>query len=481
MADVLRAIASSATDVDQVLTAICETAARLCQARNGVLLQIRARDGQLAPRALFGPVPLVLEDDGAPVSGPPDFESALGSIVAPTSMPGRAFLEGRVIHVHDLASVVESEYPDSKELQARVGIRTVVFVPLLRNGNAIGVLSMQRFEVRPFTDQQIALVESFADQAVIAIENARLFEELEQRNSARALSRGAGAADRHRRGPAGHRLLAERTRACPRRRGREAPGVSAAAAGAAFWALEGDSLVSAGRRRPATARSPRQRCGCRSIAAWCSGARSSIGGRSTSTTCGRASRASTRPPPGSRALGSAPCSASRSFTGARAIGGLAVSAPRSPTLHRPPDRAAGDVRRPGRDRDRERPPVRGAGAAQRRASGEQPPGHRGAGAADRDGRGAAGHRLLADRSADGAGRDCRERRTALRCCTGRPCSSPSTAIDLGGIATAVRSRPRSGASGGHRVRRPALERTHRRLAPFSDAPDDPRPGHGTSP
>ena len=183
MADVLRAIASSATNVDQVLTAICETAARLCQARNGVLLQIRARDGQLAPRALFGPVPLVLEDDGAPVSGPPDFESALGSIVAPTSTPGRAFLEGRVIHVHDLASAVESEYPDSKELQARVGIRTVVFVPLLRNGNAIGVLSMQRFEVRPFTDQQIALVESFADQAVIAIENARLFQELEQRNA----------------------------------------------------------------------------------------------------------------------------------------------------------------------------------------------------------------------------------------------------------------------------------------------------------
>jgi GAF domain-containing protein len=182
MADVLHAIASSATNVDQVLTAICETAARLCQARNGVLLQIRARDGQLAPRALFGPVPLVFEDDGAPVSGPPDFERALGSIVAPTSMPGRACLEGRVIHVDDLAAAVESEYPDSKELQARVGIRTVLFVPLLRNGNAIGVLSMQRFEVRPFTDQQIALVESFADQAVIALENARLFEEVQQRN-----------------------------------------------------------------------------------------------------------------------------------------------------------------------------------------------------------------------------------------------------------------------------------------------------------
>ena len=166
-----------------MLTAICETAARLCQARTGVLLQIRARDGQLAPRALFGPVPLVLEDDGAPVAGPPDFNGALGSIVAPTSTPGRAFIEGRVIHVHDLAAVVESEYPDSKELQARVGIRTVVFVPLLRNGNAIGVLSMQRFEVRPFTDQQIALVESFADQAVVAIENARLFSELEQSNT----------------------------------------------------------------------------------------------------------------------------------------------------------------------------------------------------------------------------------------------------------------------------------------------------------
>ena len=92
------------------------------------------------------------------------------------------------------------------------------------------------------------------------------------------------------------------------------------------------------------------------------------------------------------------CCASRCCVTARRSASLAVRRVEVRAVHRPADRAAGDVRGPGRHRHRERPAVRGAGAAQRRASGEQPPGHRGAGAADGDGRGAAGDRLVPDRA-----------------------------------------------------------------------------------
>ena len=110
------------------------------------------------------------------------FETSPGLPTASASASGHAYVEGRTIHVLDMAEAIQREYPAAREVQRRLGHRTVVYVPLLRHGRSIGVLSMQKFEVRPFTEQQIALLETFADQAVIAIENARLFEELEQRN-----------------------------------------------------------------------------------------------------------------------------------------------------------------------------------------------------------------------------------------------------------------------------------------------------------
>jgi signal transduction histidine kinase len=182
-AEVLRVIASSPTDLQDVLQTIIDTAARLCAAPSAALLQLRERDGQLAPRAIFGSVPLMLENErDKRESDAPDFDSGLGSVVVPTSMPGRAYLEQRTIHVHDMASAVKTEYPDSTELQVRLGLRSVVFVPLLRDATAIGVLSMQRYEVCPFTEPQIRLLETFADQAVIAIENARLFGAIEEKS-----------------------------------------------------------------------------------------------------------------------------------------------------------------------------------------------------------------------------------------------------------------------------------------------------------
>ena len=177
LAEVLRVIASSPTDLDRVLEAIIETAARLCEAPSAALMDYRERDQRLVPHAGFG-----LARERMRVF-PFHFETAPGVPATRTSAPGHAFVEGRTVHVLDMAEAVQFEYPDSRVVQAGLGHRTVVFVPLLRHGASIGVLSMQRFEVRPYSEQQIRLLETFADQAVIAIENARLFQELQERTA----------------------------------------------------------------------------------------------------------------------------------------------------------------------------------------------------------------------------------------------------------------------------------------------------------
>src|SRR5215468_46447 len=95
----------------------------------------------------------------------------------------RAVLDRAIIHVDDFAAESEDEYPVGRELARRFGHRSMLAVPLLREGVPIGVICAFRLEVRPFPSQQIALLRTFADQAVIAIENVRLFTELELRNT----------------------------------------------------------------------------------------------------------------------------------------------------------------------------------------------------------------------------------------------------------------------------------------------------------
>src|SRR5262249_47304561 len=94
---------------------------------------------------------------------------------------GRVVLDRQTIHIHDLEAELEAEFPAAR-LRA-LGIRTVLAMPLLREGIPIGAFVIRRMEVRPFTEKQIKLLQTFADQAVIAIENVRLFTELGERNT----------------------------------------------------------------------------------------------------------------------------------------------------------------------------------------------------------------------------------------------------------------------------------------------------------
>jgi signal transduction histidine kinase len=164
-AEILGVISSSPTDLQPVMDAVAENAARLCDASDAQIFRV---DGDELPRvAVYGSLP----GDGRQRS--PRISRGLVS--------GRAVIERRTIHVHDLVAEMDREYPDSKPLQQATGTRTILATPLLREGSPIGAILIRRLEVRPFSDRQIALLETFADQAVIAIENVRLFQELQAR------------------------------------------------------------------------------------------------------------------------------------------------------------------------------------------------------------------------------------------------------------------------------------------------------------
>ena len=172
--EILRAIASSPADIQPVLETVVRAAAQFCGAPDVVLL--RRDDGVLRGTAAVGTFADVLTRHLGHIE-------ALEIPLTRGSVAGRAALECRSVHVHDLAAESEDEYPVGRELQRRFGHRTNLATPLLREGVALGVIGLFHTEVKPFSDKQVALLQTFADQAVIAIENVRLFNALKARNS----------------------------------------------------------------------------------------------------------------------------------------------------------------------------------------------------------------------------------------------------------------------------------------------------------
>jgi signal transduction histidine kinase len=160
--EILRVISQSPTDVQPVFDAIAESAARLCSANDAQVLRVE------------GDVLRLIAAFGAP-SMPSVRQLTRGHLV------GRAVIDRKTIHVRDLAQAL-AEYPETTA--ARFGVQSALAVPLLREGVALGVIRISRTEIQPFTETQIALVQTFADQAVIAIENVRLFNELQDKNRA---------------------------------------------------------------------------------------------------------------------------------------------------------------------------------------------------------------------------------------------------------------------------------------------------------
>jgi signal transduction histidine kinase len=182
-AEVLRVIASSPTNLSTVLDTICEAAARLCDAPGAVLQRIDEQTGRLSAQAMYVPSGEYIQQLRRGAAGALARHDRLGLVPSRGFMGGRAFVDRQTIRVDDLAAAVETEFPEARERQRQGGQRSAVTVPLLLRGQPIGVLSAQRYEVNPFTDDEVALLETFADQAVIAIENARLFEALQEANS----------------------------------------------------------------------------------------------------------------------------------------------------------------------------------------------------------------------------------------------------------------------------------------------------------
>ena len=160
--EILGVIASCPTDIQPVLDAVAASAARVCSAEDAIIFRLDGNVLRLA--AWHGTVPLstLVREKGVNISR--------------ATVSGRSVVDRQTVHVHDIAAELEGEFHEARPYQQQVGWRTTLATPLIHKGVPIGVIHIRRMEVRPFSDKQIKLLETFASQAVIAIENVRLFQ-----------------------------------------------------------------------------------------------------------------------------------------------------------------------------------------------------------------------------------------------------------------------------------------------------------------
>ncbi|HUP94879.1 MAG TPA: GAF domain-containing protein, partial [Burkholderiales bacterium] len=166
ISEVLRVISTTPSDVSPVLGAVAERATRLCDA---TATAIYVLEGDTMRRAAF--------------NGPDTMEGSATLAYSPDTITGRAIAEGKALHVEDVEHA-RALYPVSWERAQKFGQHhAMLAVPLMREGRPFGTMFLRRTEVRPFTDKQIALATTFADQAAIAIENVRLFREIQEKSA----------------------------------------------------------------------------------------------------------------------------------------------------------------------------------------------------------------------------------------------------------------------------------------------------------
>jgi two-component system, NtrC family, sensor kinase len=161
-AEVLKVISRSTFELQTVLDTLTESVTRLCEAYDATLFL--GQGDRLHLKAHYGPIPMDIA------------EWPIGR----KWVNGRAFVDRVPVHVYDLQAST-NEFPDGADMALRLGHRTILAVPLLRENESIGTIAIRRLEVKPFSEKQIELAETFADQAVIAIENVRLFDEVQTR------------------------------------------------------------------------------------------------------------------------------------------------------------------------------------------------------------------------------------------------------------------------------------------------------------